>query len=140
KHYDAVRAVGEHVVLRTNTSEAPWVLVEATDERYRNLAVGRALLAALRGRLDHGRAEPPPPPPPTAPEPAQRNLFNQLDLSLAADPAAAKKQLKKAQGELGALTRRLRKEGRSMILAFEGPDAAGKGGAIRRLTAAMDAR
>src|SRR2546421_328949 len=27
-----------------------------------------------------------------------------------------------------------------MLLVFEGPDAAGKGGAIRRLTAALDAR
>ena len=33
-----------------------------------------------------------------------------------------------------------RKARRSLILVFEGPDAAGKGGAIRRLTAAMDAR
>ena len=34
----------------------------------------------------------------------------------------------------------MRDKGRSLILVFEGPDAAGKGGAIRRLTAAMDAR
>ena len=61
-------------------------------------------------------------------------------MSLALDPATYKEELLRAQGELGLLTRRLRKKERSLILVFEGPDAAGKGGAIRRLTAAMDAR
>jgi AMP-polyphosphate phosphotransferase len=48
--------------------------------------------------------------------------------------------LSEAQGEIGRLTRKLRKSKRSLILVFEGPDAAGKGGSIRRLTRAMDAR
>jgi polyphosphate kinase 2 (PPK2 family) len=50
------------------------------------------------------------------------------------------RRLEEAQGRIGNLTRRLRKEGRSLTLVFEGADAAGKGGAIRRLTQAMDAR
>ncbi|MCY3018428.1 MAG: polyphosphate:AMP phosphotransferase, partial [Planctomycetota bacterium] len=37
-------------------------------------------------------------------------------------------------------TRQLYEKKRSLLIVFEGPDAAGKGGAIRRLTAAMDAR
>jgi polyphosphate kinase 2 (PPK2 family) len=41
---------------------------------------------------------------------------------------------------LNELTQELRDRKRSLILVFEGPDAAGKGGAIRRLTQAMDAR
>ena len=41
---------------------------------------------------------------------------------------------------LNELTRELKARGRSAIFVFEGADAAGKGGAIRRLTAAMDAR
>ena len=61
-------------------------------------------------------------------------------MSLALDPATYKKELIEAQGEFGLLSRRLRKRKRSLILVFEGPDAAGKGGTIRRLTAAMDAR
>ena len=41
---------------------------------------------------------------------------------------------------MALLSRRLRKEGRSLICAFEGVDAAGKGGAIRRLLGAIDVR
>ena len=68
------------------------------------------------------------------------NVISRLDMGLALDPGTYKKELLRAQGELGLLSRRLRKRERSLILVFEGPDAAGKGGAIRRLTAAMDAR
>jgi AMP-polyphosphate phosphotransferase len=68
------------------------------------------------------------------------NLINHLDMNLSLDPKEYKVELLNAQGELGLLTRRMKKMKRSLILVFEGPDAAGKGGAIRRLTAAMDAR
>jgi len=61
-------------------------------------------------------------------------------MTQALDPKTYKDELPRAQGDFGLLTRRLRKKGRSLILVFEGPDAAGKGGAIRRITAAMDAR
>ena len=67
-------------------------------------------------------------------------MINRLDLSLALETGPYKTELVQAQGELGLLSRRLRKHQRSLILVFEGPDAAGKGGAIRRLTVAMDAR
>ena len=67
-------------------------------------------------------------------------VISRLDMGLALDPGTYKKELLRAQGELGLLSRRLRKRKRSLILVFEGPDAAGKGGTIRRLTAAMDAR
>ena len=46
----------------------------------------------------------------------------------------------KYQGELNLLQRRGARAGVSTILVFEGVDAAGKGGAIRRITAALDAR
>lgn len=63
-----------------------------------------------------------------------------LDLSVAlARPDYEKKKIK-LQGKIARLTRRLHRRGQSMVLVFEGPDAAGKGGAIRRLIAAMDAR
>ena len=46
-------------------------------------------------------------------------------------------QLAKWQGKLSELVRDPRFKGRSMVCAFEGADAAGKGGAIRRITASM---
>ena len=43
-----------------------------------------------------------------------------------------------AGADIGELSR-LPDAGKSLVLVFEGPDAAGKGGTIRRLTSAMDA-
>src|SRR5205823_6925474 len=101
----------------------------------------RALLGALQVRLDQSRSGPPvADPKPVHLVPPAVNVISRLDLGLALDAGPYKGELRRAQGELGLLSRRLRKQRRSLILVFEGPDAAGKGGAIRRLTAAMDAR
>jgi polyphosphate:AMP phosphotransferase len=141
KHYDAYRSVSEYVLRRTDIAEAPWVIVEGADRRYRTLTVAQQLLTALRERLDRAKAEPPPPKPePVALQPPPVNVINQLDMTLALSPEKYKEELLQAEGELNRLVSRLRKRRRSMILVFEGADAAGKGGAIRRLTAAMDAR
>jgi polyphosphate kinase 2 (PPK2 family) len=49
-------------------------------------------------------------------------------------------ELERLQGRLALLSRRGRFARHSVVAAFEGMDAAGKGGAIRRITAALDAR
>ncbi len=141
KHYDQLRALSEHLIRRTNTAEGPWTIVEAADKRYRNLTIARTLLERIQARLEQCRLEPPrPAPQPVMLTPPPVNVINQLDMSLALDGAKYKKDRDKDQGELGYLTRQLGKCGRSLILLFEGNDAAGKGGSIRRLTEAMDAR
>ena len=47
KRYDDYYAVSEHVLRLTSTGQAPWVVVEGKDARYRELTVGRALLEAM---------------------------------------------------------------------------------------------
>jgi polyphosphate:AMP phosphotransferase len=141
KRYDKFRSICEHALRRTNTDAAPWIIVEATDRRYRNLTVARTILEAIEGQLNQAKSRPPrakDKPAPVKPPPV--NILNRLDLTLAFDPKQYGEKLLKYQGELNQLTRRLYREQRSMILVFEGPDAAGKGGTIRRLTQAMDAR
>lgn len=66
-------------------------------------------------------------------------MLRRLDMSLSLSDAEASKRLSEAQNRLGYLARRLGKKERALILAFEGPDAAGKGGVIRRITRALDA-
>jgi polyphosphate kinase 2 (PPK2 family) len=69
-----------------------------------------------------------------------RNVLSELDLSLNMPDKEYKAELGRLQGRLNELSRDPRFKSRSLVLAFEGADAAGKGGAIRRITAAMDAR
>ena len=67
-------------------------------------------------------------------------VLTHLGMSESLAKAEYQKTLRKWQAKLHELHLKARKKGVSTVLVFEGPDAGGKGGAIRRLTAAMDAR
>jgi polyphosphate:AMP phosphotransferase len=140
KRYKRFRRVSEIAVLRTGIGEAPWHIVEAIDSRHRNLAVGKTLLHVLQDRLAAWKSRPKPQRLPDLPKPSKVNIIRNLDLSLALDDVRYEEDLLKCMAQLNLLARRLYEKRRSLTLVFEGPDAAGKGGTIRRLTAAMDAR
>ena len=70
----------------------------------------------------------------------QPTILNRLDMSRRADQTEYRTKLERLQGRLHALHRKAQRRGLSAILVFEGWDAAGKGGAIRRVTHALDAR
>ena len=53
---------------------------------------------------------------------------------------AYKRELREAQLELLSLQRRLTETKKSVVIVMEGPDAAGKGGAIKRLVERLDPR
>ena len=139
KRYDDFRRVSEHVLRETSTAEAPWIVVEGGDKRYRNLTVGKVLLEAMQQRLARGKEETV-----TAAPPVEvldnRKLLRDADLTLKVPEKKYERRLEELQGELSRLSRHKRFAKRSLLLVFEGWDAAGKGGAIRRVTAALDAR
>ena len=116
----------------------PWLLVEATDERYRDLMAGRTLLERFRSRL--GAAAPPrraaapagsPAPPPAMSGEASLTILDRVDLKKKLLPEAYERRLEKAQGRLGRLVRAAFEKKRSSVVVFEGWDASGKGGNIR---------
>jgi polyphosphate:AMP phosphotransferase len=141
KHYDRFRKVSEHYLRQTSTGDAPWIVVEGEDARYRSLTVGKTLLAALRERLDdRASAQLPETTPPLLPSIDHRDILSALELSKSLARDAYIKQLATLQGKLNLLSRDPRFRRLSVIIVFEGPDAAGKGGSIRRITGALDAR
>jgi polyphosphate:AMP phosphotransferase len=144
RRYDRLRGIAEHVLRNTDTSYAPWSVVEGADRRYRNLTVGRILLAAMRQRLGsekRGRraAVSVAAPPPARPSDG-KDVLGVLDLSLCLSDEKYERELPEEQGRLAGLTRRRAFHQHSLVVVFEGNDAAGKGGAVRRLTGALDAR
>lgn len=136
KKYDRFRETCARALAKTSTGEAPWTVVEATDRRWRDLAAGEAVLAALE-RAVASAAKPAPKGAPERSKPPKVSVLSRLDLTKTLDD---KDKFDKQEARVGRLTRRLREEGRALICAFEGVDAAGKGGAIRRLLGAIDAR
>lgn len=140
KMYDKFRKVSEHALRETNTANAPWIVVEGTDVRYRNLTVGKILLETLRNRLDSPSKIPTDNFAPLYQPIDKLNVLDKLNLTKKLDKKKFDLELEKYQGKLNSLTHDLRFRKISVIAAFEGPDAAGKGSAIRRITGAVDAR
>jgi polyphosphate:AMP phosphotransferase len=140
KRYDAFRGVSERALRRTSTGSAPWRIVEGQDARYRSLTVTRQILEALRQRLDALKERKAGKPEPDMPAPRPGNILRQLDVRKRLPDDRYETQLEKQVARLALLSRQLREARRSALVLFEGPDAAGKGGAIRRVISAIDAR
>ncbi len=141
KIYDHFRAISEHTLRETSTSNAPWIVVEGADARYRSLTVGKVLLESMKKRLAERSA------PresvkaaPLVPVMDNLKLVRDLDMTQKVAKPEYEKKLEKLQGSLNLIIRDKKFKKRSLILVFEGSDAAGKGGAIRRITGALDAR
>ena len=141
KTYDDFVRYGERVLRRTSRDYAPWYVVEGVDERYRSLTVGRILLEGLQAALR--QEELPKRQPHAAPVAASidnRGLVDSLDMTQTLDKDSYQQQLVVEQARLAQLLRDKRMRRHALVAVFEGNDAAGKGGAIRRVTGALDPR
>jgi len=146
KRYDRFAAVSERAIRMTDTAEAPWRVIEATDSRYRDLSVALILAEALEDLVSvpDQKSVSSPIVVANADEDAVLSngttVLDTLDLSKTVDPKKYDKQIETLQEQIGQLAWKAWNEQRSTVVIFEGSDAAGKGGAIRRLITPMDAR
>ena len=141
KTYDRFVRYGERVLRRTSRDYAPWYVVEGSDERYRSLTIGRILLEGLQAALQlNQRPSRNPHAAPVAASIDSRGLVDSLDMSRALGKEAYQHQLVLEQARLSQLLRDKRFRRHALVAVFEGNDAAGKGGAIRRVTGALDPR
>jgi polyphosphate:AMP phosphotransferase len=141
KLYDKFLTVSERALRRTDTAEAPWTIVAGADVRYRSLMVGKFILEAVRKRLDTPASPPVTPHAPPISDPIDNvHVLKELDLGLRLEKKPYEEGLNRSQRRLNLLTREPGFKNISVVVVFEGPDAAGKGGAIRRITGALDAR
>jgi AMP-polyphosphate phosphotransferase len=152
KLYDRFIEAAETLIRATSVPGAPWVIVEGSDERSRNLAVATAVRDALRqarrrARTSSIRAGAAPiraadRPRAREPRPAggSDTVLATLDMTRTIGANAFARELEKWQGRLNRLQRDAQRRKVSTILVFEGWDAAGKGGAIRRIASALDLR
>jgi polyphosphate:AMP phosphotransferase len=140
KTYDKLQEVAGHLLRTSNTPWAPWIIVEGTDDRYRHLTVGKTILDSLQKRLADKRDQNSPVAPPFSPRIDRLDVLSSLDMTQSLTKKVYETELSLWQGRLAELMRHTEFRKRALILAFEGSDAAGKGGAIRRITSAMDAR
>jgi polyphosphate:AMP phosphotransferase len=140
RHYDQFIDVCQDALRETSTGEAPWDIIEGSDHEYRSLTAGALLRDALAARLKGGPPVLSPPAPPPARPIDGKTLLASFDYKRHLDRDDYAKRLRKLQARLALLTRSKKMRERSLVMVFEGMDAAGKGSTIRRLTQALDAR
>ena len=143
RNYERLDRTARLIREKTDRPGARWTIIDAEDERARDLAVGRLLLtrfnqqqqrlAAQRPRTKAAATQKP-----LRPAGLKRLRALPLDQDLSAKDYDTLRE--KWLGRLNRAVRAALTGGRSIVFVFEGWDAAGKGGAIRRLTSAIDPR
>lgn len=139
EHYRAAQNAGEKASLQTSTGYAPWFVIPSQDPDVRDLALAETISQSMHKKLENGQGN-------TVSAPAvvttlsQANAVDAIDLSATIAKDDYKKELADLQERMAYLTDRKRFKKFSFVSVFQGNDAAGKGGSIRRLTRAMDPR
>jgi AMP-polyphosphate phosphotransferase len=138
KKHQRVARTAARCIKSTDQPAARWRVIDGADEGKRMLSVALLLRDALQAgfaQRTRSASRPPKLPQPPTPAPAMPTKPAKR-----VGDAAYDVELAKLQGRLARLVRRGRFEKRALVLAFEGMDAAGKGGAVRRITQALDVR
>lgn len=136
KHFRAMQQAMRTCMKATDHEAAPWHSIDGTDEEYRLLTVGKV----LRDEISAGLQEHAERPTKWPEEKPKKQPTLEVEQPAALDEDEYIRQLETLQGRFARLVRKSHFGKQGLVLAFEGMDAAGKGGAIRRITHALDAR
>ncbi len=132
----------EEMFSKTDTAVAPWIAVEAEDENFSRIKVLDYIINVFTKKL----SEIPASDKPQVQETKQKDntffssVLKKVDLSKSASKESYKEKIIEYQKQLRSLQYKFFRKKIPMILLFEGWDAAGKGGTIRRVTANLDPR
>ncbi len=139
KHYDDYLELYDRYLEDTNRSSAPWYLIDAKERKWAELQVLRFLNQGIDTALkNHALAAP-----------ILQNTFPLRKTPLLSEVSLSDKvltdeeyktELDSLQKELSSLHNEIYRKKIPVIIAYEGWDAAGKGGNIKRIAAALDPR
>ena len=139
EHYRKCEKVYDRYLKDTNASTSPWYIIDARDKKWAELQVMDTLVSSIEVALQNQSHS----------VPILQNIFPLVKMPKLADVELAgktiddeeyEKELKKLQSKLSELHNRLYRKRIPVIITYEGWDAAGKGGNIKRITGALDPR
>lgn len=144
EHYDDYMHAYEEMIEKTDTEFAPWTIIEATDKEYAEVKILSTVVTAMKNKIAQIEAAKQSAVSDTAVpkinSPYKTTVLEGVDLDKTLTKEEYKKKLKNLQDRLAKLHGEIYKRRIPVILAFEGWDAGGKGGAIKRLTEKLDPR
>ena len=137
-NYERCLEVYDRYLRDNNRSSAPWYIIDAKDRGWATLQVLEFLNTGIDVAI-HNRG---------IAAPLRQNVFplrkmpllSEISLDKAIDDEEYRAQLKTLQARLSSLHNEIYLKRIPVVIAYEGWDAAGKGGNIKRITAALDPR
>ena len=138
KHYDKCMHVFDRYLNDTNSPADPWYIVDAKNRKWAELQVLETLVSGIETALKNSNLA----------VPLLQNVFplekipklSEISLDKELSEEEYKKELKNLQSKLSELHNKLYRRKIPVVIAYEGWDAAGKGGNIKRITGALDPR
>ena len=138
KHYDKCEEAFDHYLEETNTSTAPWYIVDSKNKKWAELQVLERMVEGIETAIQNSSIA----------VPILQNVFplkkmpklSEVKLDKQIEEDTYHTELDKLQKRLGELHNELYRKKIPVIIAYEGWDAAGKGGNIKRITGALDPR
>ena len=140
ERYGEYLAAAEEMLTETDTDYAPWTVVEAHDRRFAVLKIFATVIDALERAVAAAERNAEATPQPPAVNTFKSTVLDHANLSLSLTPEEYVTRLKKAQATLRELEHEIYLRRVPVVIAYEGWDAAGKGGNISRLTQNLDPR
>jgi polyphosphate kinase 2 (PPK2 family) len=133
------------MLIETDADYAPWTVIEAHDRRFATLKIFTTVIEALQRGVAVAEGKTQPAPRSCREELQAINAFKttaleHVNLSMSLTTEEYTSRLKKAQAMIRELEHKIYLRRAPVVIAYEGWDAAGKGGNIRRLTQNLDPR
>ena len=139
EHYGKCEKVYDRYLKDTNMSTSPWYIVDAKNKKWAELQVLETLVSNIEVGLQNQMHS----------VPILQNVFPLVKMPKLQDVELEgkvieeeeyRKELKELQKRLIELHNRVYRKRVPVIITYEGWDAAGKGGNIKRITGALDPR
>ena len=151
QQYATYLEVTEEMLTKTDTGFAPWTVIEAHDRRFATLKTFKTVVDKLEQTIEDRKATR------NAASSTSKNateaeavdesfdvlnssILDKIDLSLSLERDEYREKLKAYQQRIFELEHEIYIKRIPVVITYEGWDAAGKGGNIRRLTQSMDPR
>lgn len=138
KHYEKCELVFDRYLEDTHAPSAPWYVIDAKSKKWAELQELEILTQGIEIALQNQSLA----------VPLLQNVFPlvkmpklaEIDLDQSMDEKEYRSELKRLQSQLQELHNRLYRMKVPVVILYEGWDAAGKGGNIKRITEALDPR
>ena len=131
---------------RTNTVYAPWTVVESEDLRFAEVKIFTTVISRFKNAIEEARAKAAnsgqsTPENPAGPSQIVRgSALDKVDLTVSMSDHEYHEQLPRLQKAILKAQSQVYRKKVPVVVVFEGWDAAGKGGDIKRLTESLDPR